>query len=378
MAAALFIAMLAMTALIVDGGNAWVQQRATQNATDSAANAGAGVLARNLYLQGKTDGDVKLAIDNAVQANGVDPANVESYYTTRAGVLLDPPDLVGDDPTNPPPAAAAGVQVGGTKTFGTFFARIIGFSDFSASTSATAVSGWRQLDSSSLLPVSPPVTVPICDNSGDLINTSLDYSDPDSPAFVISLCKSADGNVGWLDWDPADGGGASEVRDSIVTPNNPPIPLPSWQLVSQTGNMNMLDIETQLRVYDGQVVFVPLFDAQCGIDPGDPTSTTCTDPPHGANTWYHIPKVLAFRFCGPQPELDGPCGAVVGPDGVARDYNHGAYINGGPGDPSCGSGNGMTGCLVGKFVEYISSGTVDQGAGPGGSGFEVAAVQLIR
>jgi len=374
LAGVLFVALLAMTALIIDGGNAWVQQRATQNTTDSAANAGAGVLARNLYLEGKTDGDVKQAVDDAALANGIDPASATAYYTTRSGVLLSPPVRVGDSPTLAPPSAAAGVQVTATKSFGTYFARVIGISNLSASTTATAVSGWAMITASILLPIAFPVTLPLCDNSGKLVNTNEGYPGVDDPAFVMALCKAADGNVGWLDWTPP-GGGVNEVDQSIKTPNNPPIPLPSWQYVAQTGNTNMSAIETDLRAYDGQVVFVPLFDAQCGRA-GDPTTTECTEDPHGVDTWYHIPTVLAFRFCGPQPELSGACGDVVGPDGVARSYDHGAYINGG--NSNCGTGNGETGCLVGKFVDYITGGVVDQGGGGGGTGFKVAAVQLIR
>jgi hypothetical protein len=333
------------------------------------------VLARNLYQQGKTDGDVKQAVDDAAQANGIDSAAVTAYYTTRGGVLLSPSVRVGDDPTNAPPPAAEGVQVSGTKTFGTYFARVIGFTTLSATTTATAISGWATVTPNILLPITFPVTLPVCDPQGNLDNTGGEYPGVEAPAFVAGLCKQGDGNVGWLDWTPV-AGGVPEVDQSIKTPNNPPIPLPSWQYVTETGNTNMAAIETDLRVYDGQVVFLPIFDAICGSDPGDPGTTICNDPPQGANTWYHIQKVLAFRFCGPQPEISGACASVVGDDGVSRSYDHGAYINGG--NSECGTGNGGTGCLVGKFVEFITVGPVAQGGGGGGPGFEVAAVQLIR
>ena len=281
LAGVLFVALLAMTALVIDGGNAWVQQRATQNATDAAATAGAGVLARNLYAQGKTDGDVEQAVLATAQANGIDPASVTAFYTTKAGVLLSPSVPVGADPTSAPPSSAAGVQVGATKSFPTYFAGIVGINTISASTSATAITGWREVTPSILLPIAMPVTLPLCDNSGNLVNTNQGFPGVDEAAFVMALCKSADGNVGWLDWTPT-AGGVNEVDQSIKTPNNPPIPLPSWQYVTQTGNTNMSSIETDLRAYDGQVVFIPLFDAQCGSDPGDPATTVCNDPPHGA------------------------------------------------------------------------------------------------
>ena len=40
--------MLAFVGLVIDGGNAWAQQRTTQNGTDAAAQGGATVLAQKL------------------------------------------------------------------------------------------------------------------------------------------------------------------------------------------------------------------------------------------------------------------------------------------------------------------------------------------
>jgi len=54
------VAMLAMVGLIVDGGNAFAQQRNTQNGADSAADAGALALAQNagVMVPPKADPDV--------------------------------------------------------------------------------------------------------------------------------------------------------------------------------------------------------------------------------------------------------------------------------------------------------------------------------
>src|SRR5207247_3815251 len=42
------VALLAMTGLIVDGGHAWAQQRASQNASDASSEAGTVILAQRL------------------------------------------------------------------------------------------------------------------------------------------------------------------------------------------------------------------------------------------------------------------------------------------------------------------------------------------
>ena len=48
------VAMVAMVGLIIDGGNAWGQQRKTQNGADAMAQAGATVIAQKLAGAPKT------------------------------------------------------------------------------------------------------------------------------------------------------------------------------------------------------------------------------------------------------------------------------------------------------------------------------------
>src|SRR5205823_2960487 len=93
------------------------------------------------------------------------------------------------------------------------------------------------------------------------------------------------GNLGWIDWTPK-AGGTSEIIDSILHPNNPPITLPSWQYVTQTGDPNSQGIEDALRTYDGRVVLVPQFDVTCDGKSGDPDSSqpaVNTSPNYGCS-----------------------------------------------------------------------------------------------
>ena len=181
------------------------------------------------------------------------------------------------------------------------------------------------------------------------------------PVYIVPLCKNGPGNVGWLDWTPP-GGGTSELICSIQTPNNPAIDLPSWQYVTETGNVNSTGVETALRAYDGEVVLIPQFDQTCGPGPhGTPDSSkpAINTPPNygcpagalggnGNNQWYRFPSFAYFQMCS---NADTEC--------VNLGVPHGAYVNGN--NSECDTGNGATSCLAGKFVEILGSGTVGPG-----------------
>ena len=123
------VALLAMGSLILDGGNAFAQQRVTQNGADAAASAGAVVLAQNLISVGvggsatKTDQDVLTDVNAKAASNGISPAPT-SYYTDISGTRLPGPIVVGSLGAGAlPPATAYGVEVGGSRTFSTFMDR---------------------------------------------------------------------------------------------------------------------------------------------------------------------------------------------------------------------------------------------------------------
>ena len=88
----------------------------------------------------------------------------------------------------------------------------------------------------------------------------------------------------------------------------------------------------------------------------------------GTNQWYHLPQFASFQFCGP---------AI--PECVAAGVTQGAYVNGS--NPICATldyaSTGVTSCLVGRFVKFITEGTVGPGTGSGSS-TDAIGVQLIR
>ena len=244
------IAALAMVALIVDGGNAWAQQRITQNGSDAAADAGATVLAQRLAGNPAAGGDgptadaaVKVAVDTTIDANEIDLK--EAYYTDRCGVLLRPDgtmasglgdaavvgagDLPIDNGVDPVCSTGVPCDCGprraiGTKPFSTYIARHVGVNDFTAevtrlpSPASFRASARAAMDEScTVLPVTFPTT--ISDVSCDGQNNPVNGPTTEWPKgyTIVPLCKNGPGNVGWLDWTPP-AGGASELADAIIPP----------------------------------------------------------------------------------------------------------------------------------------------------------------
>src|SRR5437868_13733568 len=79
-------AVLGGTALVVDGGNAMEQQRATQNATDAAALAGSLVIAQKMGGATERDAEVSNAMSYAFTNNA---STMEtSYYVDFDGNVV--------------------------------------------------------------------------------------------------------------------------------------------------------------------------------------------------------------------------------------------------------------------------------------------------
>lgn len=408
-------AVIAMIALIVDGGNAWAQQRVVQNGSDATAEAGAIVMAQRFAgvttPAGGWDAKVSSKIQASAAANGLD-APVVAYYTDICGIPLraDGSAALNADGTENLAAAAAvgsglptssattpncphltvgppaGVLVIGHKDVQTYFAGAIGMSKLGVATTATAVSGYlqgycdaTQGQACAVLPVTIPVNIVSCDGSNNPLNTGNPWLW--GHVYKVPLCQNGPGNVGWIDWTPT-AGGTSELIDSIHISDNPAINLPSWQYLTETGNVNSQGVEDAIRTYDGQTVMIPQFDATC--NPGNGVTPDSTqpainnpDPPvylgcgvplggNGSNQWYRMPSFAFFQFC-------------TGSDSGCTDVgaSHGAYVNGNDG-AVCDTGNGATSCLVGRFVNILATGTVGPGVGGGTGSTKVIGVQLIK
>lgn len=352
------IAIVAGVAVVLEGGNAFAQQRITQNAADSAANAAAVVLAERLGGAPRTDADVAAALDASGAANGL--SALTGTYTDINGASLGA--QVGSG-TIPPDAA--GVLAGGTRTFGTSFARVLGFEEFNASADAIAVTGTLDgvcpaLGGCGILPVTFPVLVSECQEPHSTTPIGADEyqlvaADGRTAGnmSIVPLCTVDAGSVGWLDLGPGN------LGDEIQTPTNEAFDVPVW-LQTQPGNVNAYE-DTINDNYADSVVLIPMFDGTCKVKPTGSALIDCPSGEEGVgnNSWYHIPKFTGFW--------------------LERAYVQGANTescNMSPGSPFVG-GNGSTSCLKGWFVRFITAGPVSSG-GLGSSDPSAIGVQLIR
>ena len=258
-----------------------------------------------------------------------------------------------------------------SRDFGTYFARAVGITDFTATTQATAVTGvlttiCQPGQYCGLFPITVPYVTSTCDGSGMLTPGEGDWpflGDADTGAAneaIVPLCKDKNddigggsaGSVGWLDLSTAIGAtttGAclNTFKDAIENPCITSLPFPTW-IQTFTGGVGRggPDIQNAINAFHNDTVQIPLFDGTCKVQPSGTGLGDC--PPGqigvGANTWYHIPSFGGFKV----------------------DY---IYINGNdrkqcdqpPGSPYV-SGNGPNGCLKGWWtIGLPGPGAIDLG-----------------
>ncbi len=353
------IAILLGVGLIVDVGFAWAQQRNTQNGADASARAGAVVLAKHQADPAvpKTGTEVWNAIMTTAAQNEVGVG--EARYTDWQGNPLpgDPAVTAG----TVIPSGAAGVRVDATRDQGTFLVRIV-IDTWQIRQTATAVAGpttgcFDTLQGCNLLPITYPVTVFACTNNGRTQPVDPPQSWAAGQPITLPLCGGNPGSVGWIDWDPP-AGGTSEIEETILNPPDISIPLPSWQYITETGDISALTVENAINTYAGEIVLLPFFDSTCNVEPTDAEISGCpagAEGGAGVNQWYHITKFLSFELADPK----------------------GAYINGNNA-AECGVTNARE-CLKGAFVTFITEGPVGAPCPAGGCAPGTAfAVQLIK
>ena len=296
--------------LVIDGGNALVQRRSSQNAADLAALAGARIVAT--WIDGDvangTDANVRAAIQSTAAANGATvlfgtgPGN--PHYVTDTGANAG---YVG---TGTIPAGSVGVTVPTDRTFNPYFAAIIGASNWTASASATARGGYAVIEHyGNVFPVAVAEaffeTYPFC--SGPV------GSGPDcAPQALTPGHLNVPGGFGWLKFGAADkctGFGLGMIDDGCKSSKpflqeqiGPPAnsygccdvptggPAPVDRIGSLTGNKASADCSYYI---DNEVVVtVPVFDSAGGT---------------GANAWYHIVGFAGFQLtdCNGGKDIQG-------------------------------------------------------------------------
>jgi uncharacterized membrane protein len=191
-----------MVGLVIDGGYALAQQRASQNAADFAALGGARIVAEWIGDPTSTDGtdaNVKAAIITDISANGGAP--IATWGIPGSPVYVDQSGAVtGYVGAGSIPANTVGVKVASSRSWAPFFLGIIGVKHWTASASAVARGGYYAgpPTQSGLFPAGISLaffqTYPAC--SGP-VNTT----DPTSPCYQHQLTPGTlhvPGGVGWL------------------------------------------------------------------------------------------------------------------------------------------------------------------------------------
>jgi uncharacterized membrane protein len=127
------VAIIAMAALVLDGGYAYLERRRVQNAADAAALAGARAL-----IKPESATTIRLAIDEYAVRNGINSpgTNVKAYFVNADNQIV--PDTAHEVGNGAVPSTASGVVVRASEQHSTFFAQVIGFPMMNVSAVAQA------------------------------------------------------------------------------------------------------------------------------------------------------------------------------------------------------------------------------------------------
>src|SRR5258708_20895047 len=135
------VGLLAMVALVIDGGYLYVQRRTAQSAADAAALAGTGELSRATSQFNSTVGS---AVCTYAQANafGISPTVTHAYFVdtsgNQTGAEIPLPSVCGGSggsatlPWNVGAGSANGLHVDVNIPFKTLLARILGLVNITA------------------------------------------------------------------------------------------------------------------------------------------------------------------------------------------------------------------------------------------------------
>jgi hypothetical protein len=380
------VPIVAMIGLVVDGGNAFVQQRRTQNGVDATAEAGTTQLARRLLGVPPVGNDavwdqrVLDAINATASGNAVTVVGTPRYVS-RDGTEL------GNVGAGVIPANTQGVAVGGERVFDNYFSSLIGLPRFKASAQATAITGYAETSGrGNLIPLTLPVILTQCESGGGsnkLYHPGDGQPWPFGPnnRVALPLCSNGPGNIGWIDWTPT-AGGASELGDAIRDPNNPPISTPRWYYITAQGSITSTDDD--MDTWEGKDIIIPIFHVQAD-DPATATVNesqmgTCNDEPGGtkrllsdcpagsvgftgAHGWYYLVSFGTFHlehsYIAQNHESECNDAALASTAGT-------------------GTGNQPNNCLIGYWKEPIVAGEFTVGGLTPNSEYSPLAIQLIK
>jgi Flp pilus assembly protein TadG len=273
-------AIIAMAALVLDGGYAYLERRRVQNAADAAVLAGVRYLATD-----KSATDIRGTIDDYARRNGINSpgTSIKAYFVDADNQIIDAVNQVG---TVPRPDDARGIVLKAGEQHDTFFAQVIGFPKMQVSALAQAsyaVAG----KAPRLLPIAVVSQTLTFGTSYTLWDSDWLDEQWDSDAGVWNQ-TGGKSHRGWVNFD---GGSvdAADLKYWVCNGYDMQTPVPLWVNGSPGTKTSACQDANSCNV--NQVVFVPIFDKW--------TSTTPTDgiplPADGnGKRYYRIVSFAAF------------------------------------------------------------------------------------
>lgn len=300
--------------LVIDGGNALAQRRASQNASDLAALAGARIIAQKISgdLVNGSDANVAAAIDATIASNGGAPIVYGDQSTGPDG-----PEYVNANGARTGwvrggliPANTVGVKLSSTRSWNTYFLGVAGMGSWSASAEATARGGYAAGGPPG--DVFPAAVAEAFFNGktpcGDA-DMSTNPNDPCYPQQLTPGTLNVPGGFGWLKFGcegpnedglpfglgqvaPANAGGCNNSKPFLQSEIGPPphsfgcctavgLPGSGDNIGSLPGNKASADCSYYIST--GQTVIVPVWDEAFS---------------QGQNAYYHIVGFTGWQITG--------------------------------------------------------------------------------
>jgi len=306
------VGLIAIAALVFDGGTAFSQRRKMQNAADAGAFAGA----RQLAL-GASDSTICAAVtEYTVTRNGA--ASFTATYT-RSGTAL------GNVCGGSIPSGATGIRVVANTSFSTSFAGMLGQQTGSVGANATATFGGANNLVNNVMPIAPqcavsnPTSMSQC---GFNFNTSYDIWDGGGP-----------GNFGWLAWDNDNASGSNQSAATLCANLQHPEAM-EYENPDNSSDHSLSigdDAQGSSGISGSTCVRNQL---QSFITNATPITVILWDTTSGSgsNVEYHIVGFAEFVLEG-----------FVLTGGGGQSYGN---------TSECASGGGNGNCIQGRFINY--------------------------
>ncbi|PIU90692.1 MAG: hypothetical protein COZ06_11675 [Armatimonadetes bacterium CG_4_10_14_3_um_filter_66_18] len=296
------VAVLACIGVALDGSNVYLQRRGMQNASDSAALAGA----RTLAVTNITNAEVLAAVRQYAETGGADWANTEARYVSQQQELSPIKDY---EQGSGPPVEAIGVRVRARKTVSVVFGFLLGHSKKTAGAEATALVGpARQatLDGTAF-----PVTLE--DDIVQALHPGQRLQIWDDDRVTDDNGTAIPGHRGWLNFenlysktDPSSrvvvkSMSNDDLMDWVKGGRTPPVKIIAGAVGGTDGDFILGDAGTRTSAVNSanarlwQTVLVPIFDAIYTAE--DMQNLGSPAPPGGfGQTYYHIVAFAKFRI----------------------------------------------------------------------------------